>query len=249
MLFDNKNALRMTKSAGVGAVIAGGIIILDERGGIPNYLVVYLLEFLVSVLVVGGLIIAAIVFIRTTRSIARSEEISVESQKKLLERRDEAEQKIKADSKDTKAAWDVARITLEQYFNRNLQQVRQIFVVAIVVMLVGFGFVIFGVWTALNHPKEPLGPIVATLSGIVSQFIGLTFMQIHKATMQQANRYVDVLDRINVVGMSVQIVESIPEDDPLSVQTRAEMARLLLETINRPKTAQSGNFVQSKRGK
>lgn len=168
------------------------------------------------------------------KTFARAEQAVDTIRAKLLERRDEAEAKLKGGSRDPQAAWDLARTTLELYFNRNLQQVRLIFWIAVAVMVVGFAFVIFGVWTALAHPHEMLGPVVATLSGTVSQFIGVTFMQIYRATMQQANQYVSVLDRINTVGMSVQIMQGIPEDNPLSVQTRAEVAQLLLTQANLP---------------
>lgn len=177
----------------------------------------------------GAVSYSALVFLWTyLRAMQTAEAI----QANLLERREAAEATIKGDSKDPQAAWDLARTTLELYFNRNLQQVKLIFYVAVAVMLVGFAFVVLGVSTALAHPHELLGPIIATLSGTISQFIGVTFMQIYRATMQQANEYVSVLDRINAVGMSVQIIQGIPEDDPLSVQTRAEVARLLLTHVD-----------------
>jgi hypothetical protein len=174
---------------------------------------------------------------------------SEQSYADLSERRSQAESKIAADPKNSQAAWDVARFTLEQYFNRNLQQVRHIFVVAVVVMLIGFAFVLFGVSAALLHPDQRLGPIVATLSGIITQFIGVTFMQIHRATMEQANQYVGVLERINIVGMSVQIVESVPKNNPLYVETKAEMARLLLDSINKTPSPKTKKAQDNKRTK
>lgn len=61
-------------------------------------------------------------------------------------------------------------------------------------------------------------------------FIGATFLILYKATMAQATDYVNILERINAVGMSVQILETIEEDDTkLKQKTTAEIAKQLLE--------------------
>jgi hypothetical protein len=39
----------------------------------------------------------------------------------------------------------------------------------------------------------------------------------------------EILERINAVGMAVQIIEGVPGDNPLNFETKAEMARLLLQ--------------------
>jgi hypothetical protein len=52
---------------------------------------------------------------------------------------------------------------------------------------------------------------------------------IYKSTLQQASSYMDILDRINSVGMAVQIVDSISGTaDNLKNETRAELVKLLL---------------------
>jgi hypothetical protein len=47
--------------------------------------------------------------------------------------------------------------------------------------------------------------------------------------MSQAKDFVNVLERINAVGMSVQIVDRIEEDQKLKNETGAAIARQLLE--------------------
>ena len=54
--------------------------------------------------------------------------------------------------------------------------------------------------------------------------------------MQQAKDYVNVLERINAVGMSVQILESIQQDQSmLKDEAKAELAKKLLELYGNPK--------------
>lgn len=54
-------------------------------------------------------------------------------------------------------------------------------------------------------------------------------MVLYKATMTQAKNYVTILERINAVGMSVQILGTINDNsNDLKDQTTAEVAKQLL---------------------
>jgi hypothetical protein len=148
---------------------------------------------------------------------------------------------VKADNATdkTKPSWDLARVTLEAYFDKNLFQVSQVFWFAVIVMCVGFAFVLAGVVMALNHPEAIEPPLVAALSGIITQFIGATFLVIYKSTMAQANEFMSVLERINTVGMAVQVLDSIPDSAvALKNKTRAQIVELLLSAKVHSKTAQ-----------
>jgi hypothetical protein len=54
------------------------------------------------------------------------------------------------------------------------------------------------------------------------------FMVIYRSTMSQANGFMAVLERINTVGMAVQVLDSIEDSDPKKNDTRAQMIGLLL---------------------
>jgi hypothetical protein len=152
---------------------------------------------------------------------------------------EQAEIKAEKEPEKAKFAWDLARVKLEAYFDRNLLQVNQVFVVAIIVMCVGFAFVLAGVVLSLKQPTWTPTSLVAGISGIITQFIGATFMVIYRSTMAQANEFMTVLERINSVGMAVQVLDSIPESEPkLKNETRAQIVELLLSVNvkSRPKS-------------
>lgn len=130
---------------------------------------------------------------------------------------------------EPQAAWELARVKLETYLNRNLNQVRSIFWLTSVVMIVGFILIGYGVSRAFDAP-EALGPaIVAACSGVLVNLIGATFLVIYRSTMAQAKEYVAILERINAVGMAVQILESLGErDNELRQSTTAQVATQLL---------------------
>lgn len=133
---------------------------------------------------------------------------------------------------EAKDQWEKAQIKLEAYFDGNLFQVGLIFWVAVVVMAVGFCFVLGGVLLSLHESATVNSTAgVSVLSGIVTQFIGATFMVIYRSTVTQANRFVTVLERLNRVGVALQILESIPETEShLKNAARARCASLLIES-------------------
>lgn len=141
------------------------------------------------------------------------------------------EKKTEEEPEKVRYAWDLARIKLEAYFDRNLNQVKAIFYVAVVVMLGGFALIGWGIHEAVQNNDKIKIAMIASASGIITQFIGLTFMVIYKSTMAQAGQFMTVLERINTVGMAVQILDSM--DDSISNLrdvTRVDIIRLLLAT-------------------
>src|SRR6266851_229292 len=82
----------------------------------------------------------------------------------------------------------------------------------VVVMTVGFALIGIGAYQAFKNPDHFKASVLSSISGVVVSFIGGTFLVLYKSTMAQAKDYVTILERINAVGMSVQILESINSD-------------------------------------
>jgi hypothetical protein len=139
------------------------------------------------------------------------------------------EQRARDHPEQPMAAWDLARVKLESYLDRNLSQVSWIYFLVLVIMGVGFALIGVGIWHVYGSPETFGASIVAAVSGVVVQFIGATFLLIYKSTMAQARDYVTVLERINAVGMSIQILESIEGTEPqMRNDARSQLARDLL---------------------
>jgi arginine exporter protein ArgO len=150
--------------------------------------------------------------------------------------KNEKEQKIEAvekrvleNPKETQAAWELARIVLEKYINRNLAQVSAIFWLTSVVMIAGFSLIGIGSYQAFHDAAHFNASILTSVSGVVVSFIGGTFLILYKSTMAQAKDYVTILERINAVGMSVQILDTLNDGGlDLKHETIADVARQLL---------------------
>ena len=126
-------------------------------------------------------------------------------------------------------AWELARVKLEKYLDRNISQVRSIFVLTVGVMIAGFTLISIGVYWAFRSPETLKASVLTVCSGVVVNFIGGTFLLHYRATMSQAKDYVSILERINAVGMSVQILENIDaSQSELKHTTTAAIAKQLL---------------------
>jgi hypothetical protein len=106
------------------------------------------------------------------------------------------------------APWEGARLKIEFYMHENLRQVRWIFVLTLVVMLFGFGIILSGAALAFYRGQQTAS-IVVTLSGLLVEFIGATFLIVYKNTMEQAMRYVSILQKIITIGTSVNLINGI----------------------------------------
>jgi hypothetical protein len=144
-----------------------------------------------------------------------------------VSRIEEVERRVIEDPKATQAAWELAQVKLENYLNRNLQQVWSIYWLTIIVMTIGFGLIGYGVFMVYQGPQNLTPSILAAVSGVLVNFIGASFLIVYRSTMEQAKEYVVILERINAVGMAVQILESI-EDVDLRKKVMAEVAKELL---------------------
>ena len=196
--------------------IGGIILVLGDAGIIPRDLS----RALGSI----GLVYLAIIVVTTA---ARQEiKDQVESERKI----EEVEERVRENPKETQAAWELARVKLESYLNRNINQVRSIFWLTLFVMAVGFSLIIYGVVILYKDPTLLHPSIIAACSGVLVNFIGATFLIIYKATMNQAKDYVTVLERINAVGMAVQILDTIEDKDgDIKPQATADLAKQLLQ--------------------
>ena len=123
----------------------------------------------------------------------------------------EVEKRFEQNPKETGAAWELARVKLESYVNRNLAQVMHIFWLTAFVMLCGFGLIGVGTYKAFADPDHFKSSVLSASSGVIVSFLGGTFLVLYRSTMAQAKEYVTMLERINAVGMSVQILDTLDD--------------------------------------
>jgi len=161
---------------------------------------------------------------------------------KREEKIEEVARRVQENPGETQAAWELARVKLEVYVDRNLNQVRSIFWLTAFVMIVGFGLIVYGVVRAYGVAANFEASILSATAGVLVNFIGASFLVIYRSTMTQAKDYVTVLERINAVGMAVQILEKIDDREMLlKTETTCALAKQLLSlySVEREKSENS----------
>ncbi|XJJ66296.1 hypothetical protein WBP07_12590 [Novosphingobium sp. BL-8A] len=156
----------------------------------------------------------------------------------------ELQERVRAEPEKPQLAWDLARIKLESYLDRNLRQVSSIYLLTVTVMLFGMGLIGVGVWRSITDPSTIQPASLAALAGVIVQIIGGTLLLIYRSTMGQAKDYVVVLERINAVGMSINILEGIQTATEMRENARVQLSTRLLEMYD-----SSGSHASRKKRK
>jgi hypothetical protein len=144
---------------------------------------------------------------------------------------EEAKEQIKNEPNKIKPSWDIAYLTLQQYFEKNLQHINSIYKISINVMIVGFIIIGLGIFISYFGKDKDIS-IISISSGILIEFIGATFLIIFKSTIKQALKYTKTLEKINNVGMSMKILDTIESSDLEKgelLKAKIEISKLLIE--------------------
>lgn len=177
-----------------------GSVRKERSSFITNISVGYIIVFVFLIIAKIGFIL----FVKRTSSANDS---------KLLEDKiDKAKVDIEEHPSKILPIWDLANLTLQKYYNKNISQINSIYLLSVIVMLFGFALIssvlISSFYFEMDFKLESLG-IVA---GIITEFIGATFLFIYKSTVTQALQHSKSLEAINNVGMSIKIIESIEKN-------------------------------------
>lgn len=139
--------------------------------------------------------------------------------------------------------WVLMQSKLEAYLDRNLSQINSIFWFSVIVMSIGFIFILIGIAQSfvaaqpggttqkvVQAASSNITPaLIGGIAGTITEFIGATFLFIYRSTIQQASEYMKMLERINTVGMAMDILESISSDSgELRDKTKAEIVKVIL---------------------
>lgn len=182
-----------------------------------------------SVAIIGLLIAISLTVAGILAEAQRSESV---------ERIEKVEDEFRRNPEKPQLAWDLARSKLENYLDRNLAQAMWIFWLTIFVMAAGFTVVVIGLVKALDQPSALAVSIVSSASGIIISFLGASFLLIYRSVAEQTRSYVSVLERINAVGMAVQVLATVTDDEKeLKNRATAALAKQLLDLYSAKPTA------------
>jgi len=103
-------------------------------------------------------------------------------------------------------------------------------------MVVGFVIIVWGIWQAIRSPDSIAPAAIAAGAGIITEFIGATFLFVYRSAIEQAINYSKTLERINSVGMAMKILDTMPDEarpDDLKSKTKASLVELLIQQAHK----------------
>lgn len=151
-----------------------------------------------------------------------------------------ARKRVHEEPEKVKYAWDLATAKLESYLAANLSQIRWLFRASMLVMFVGFLLLIIATWLALRDPQAITPALIAGVGGIITEFIGATFIVLYRSAIEHSANYIFTLDKTSSVGVAIQILDNISSSasdettaavDEKIIEAKIDVARLLLQGI------------------
>ena len=127
----------------------------------------------------------------------------------IQDRIKDAQTKLDTNPESIRPAWDIAQNTLEDYMRQNIKQLDRIYSISLSSMRMGFALIFLSVVMSVFVPTNLSPALIGAVAGIITEFIAATFMVMYRSTVDQATIYLKTLEKINTVGMSMQVLDTV----------------------------------------
>lgn len=131
--------------------------------------------------------------------------------------------------------WDKANEKLNIYIDKNIAQNSSIFQISVVILIIGFLFILVAIVFAFINPNNLSNTFLISGLGIVNEIIGATFLKLYNDTLNQSSQHTKTLERLTTVGAALEILETLPQtdDDSLKNKTKAEVVKMLMDNVSK----------------
>jgi hypothetical protein len=172
---------------------------------------------------VGILLVFAAVEYKDSVDRSRSQE-HIQS---LEEQLDSLRRQLREHPEKPLLAWELAQRNLQLHIDRNVSQLAAIHRLTLFVMICGFGILLLGLYQSSLSPERLPAALMTSSTGAITVLVGGSFLLVYRSLFSKAGAYVTVLERINAVGMAIQLIGTI-SDAELKDDTTADVAKKLL---------------------
>lgn len=124
--------------------------------------------------------------------------------------------------------WKTSRFQLENQILEADKKAKWIFNLSIALIVIGFFGICFSIYFAINNSNFNVALI--TISGaVITNFLGGTVMLMYKNSLLQLNKNIEILEKVNSVGMSLKILDTIKNNNRECSKTKLEIAKKLIK--------------------
>lgn len=128
----------------------------------------------------------------------------------ILNKIDKYEKEVSDNPNDIQLNIELSYSRLQLYIERNLFQLRFVFWVMILILFIGFSLIVFGTIYAYMTNIENVS-YIPIVGGIFNEFIAIVFFFLYKSLSLKSSEYMKILERISMVGISIQYIDSISD--------------------------------------
>ncbi|MGL5755685.1 MULTISPECIES: TRADD-N-associated membrane domain-containing protein, partial [Bacteria] len=123
--------------------------------------------------------------------------------------------------------WELGRLELGENITQARKKADLIFYFSIAFIIIGFIGLCWSIFLLFSSQINI--SILIAVGSIILEFFGGTFIFLYKTTISQLNKNIEILDKINNVGMSLRILDSL---DPSSevFKAKIEISKLLINS-------------------
>jgi len=144
---------------------------------------------------------------------------------------------------------------IEKYQDETRSRASWSFYIALIAMFAGFGFVFWGGQHVLTEPSLnhlAAGSAIAAIGGAISAYITKTFLDVHKVSLQQLNRYFAQPVINDHILMAQRLADALPNDSPKQEAYEgiiASVTALIGKSAHEPSEEQPRESSRSPKGR
>lgn len=143
--------------------------------------------------------------------------------------RDEIIEKISQKDNNTV---DTVRLSLNQikeYYTINLNQAKSSYNWSVTAITFGFVLIVIGIsWLFFSDQQNLSSGLIASASGIISEFIGLTYLLMYNKSLKQLNMYFRELINIQDTLLAVEICEKLDSTEAKKIEITEKIILALI---------------------
>lgn len=167
---------------------------------------------------------------------------------------------VKETNLDIKNIATEKKISLQNYYRVNLSQIQIIFTFTVIAIGAGFILIIVSlVWSMIINltqnnqqpsPTNYIPSVVGAVSGMISNFIGATFLFLYKSAVEQSSKYAHSLERENSLKLAQSLLEDIKSKARESSENEKiieDQLKIITLLINQSKINESSDQSEDKK--
>lgn len=148
----------------------------------------------------------------------------------LENNKEQLKEEEKENPEKIKPMWDYAKNELMIQLELIKKQANLIFKISIISIVIGLVTILISIFFIINNDLSQI-LVISTIGGILTEFIGATFLVMYKSLILQLNENLKILERLNFIGIGIKILDTMDENHENIGEVKKELAKKIIDKI------------------